>query len=93
MRSLAIVLAVFAVGCASTHVSGGSAGSSGASLRVGIEGRAATAAAVAIGAMAIVYSATGAPDAPPPELLPGRTVIEQDCTKPLQDPTANLRCR
>lgn len=30
---------------------------------------------------------------PPPLLLPGRHIQEQDCSKPIQDPTANLRCR
>ncbi len=29
----------------------------------------------------------------PPELDPARTVREQDCTRPLEDPGANLRCR
>jgi hypothetical protein len=33
----------------------------------------------------------GAP--PPPELDPGRRVNEQDCTRPIDDPAANLRCR
>jgi hypothetical protein len=28
---------------------------------------------------------------PPPD--PNRRVIEQDCTKPIEDPSANLKCR
>ncbi|HEX9397740.1 MAG TPA: hypothetical protein VF943_13490 [Burkholderiales bacterium] len=34
----------------------------------------------------------GNPPAPAP-LDPKRKVLEQDCSKPLQDPTANLKCR
>jgi hypothetical protein len=30
---------------------------------------------------------------PPPEMAAGRRVNEQDCTKPIADPAANLRCR
>jgi hypothetical protein len=35
------------------------------------------------------------PDAAPraPELAPGRRVNEQDCTKPIEDWSGNLRCR
>lgn len=28
-----------------------------------------------------------------PELAPGRLVHEQDCSKPIENPLANLRCR
>ena len=30
---------------------------------------------------------------PVPPLAPDRRVHEQDCSKPLEDPTANLKCR
>ena len=30
---------------------------------------------------------------PPPPLAPDRVVHEQDCSKPIENPTANLRCR
>ena len=30
---------------------------------------------------------------PPAPLAPERKVVEQDCSKPLEDPTANLKCR
>jgi hypothetical protein len=33
------------------------------------------------------------PTAPVPELDPTRRVAEQDCTKPIEDWSANLRCR
>lgn len=32
-------------------------------------------------------------DGPPPPLDPERRVLEQDCTKPIEDWSANLRCR
>ena len=28
-----------------------------------------------------------------PEMNPDRRVVEQDCSKPIEDPSANLRCR
>jgi hypothetical protein len=34
---------------------------------------------------------TGTPK--PPELAPNRAVNEQDCTRPVADATANLKCR
>jgi hypothetical protein len=30
---------------------------------------------------------------PLPELDPKRRVVEQDCSKPIEDPSANLKCR
>ena len=30
---------------------------------------------------------------PVPELDPNRRVVEQDCRKPIEDPSANLKCR
>ena len=30
---------------------------------------------------------------PPAPLAPERRVMEQDCSKPLEDPGANLKCR
>jgi hypothetical protein len=37
------------------------------------------------------YDWTGSRPAPP--LAPDRRVHEQDCSQPLEDPTANLKCR
>jgi hypothetical protein len=28
-----------------------------------------------------------------PPLDPSRRIVEQDCTKPIEDPSANLKCR
>jgi len=33
------------------------------------------------------------PTQPPPELDPARRVHEQDCTRPIEDSSANLRCK
>ena len=38
-----------------------------------------------------LYDWTGSTPAPP--LAPERRVHEQDCSKPLEDPSANLKCR
>jgi hypothetical protein len=35
----------------------------------------------------------GGRDARPPALDPARRVVEQDCTKPIEDWSANLRCK
>jgi hypothetical protein len=35
----------------------------------------------------------GAPPQRAPELDPSRRVAEQDCTRPIQDGSANLKCR
>ncbi len=42
----------------------------------------------------INYAMTGGtPFYAVPPMDPGRRVVEQDCTRPLEDPAANLRCR
>ena len=38
-----------------------------------------------------IYDWRGGPSAPP--LAPGRMIREQDCSQPLEDPGANLKCR
>ena len=38
-----------------------------------------------------IYDWTGSQLVPP--LAPGRRVHEQDCSRPLEDPAANLKCR
>ncbi len=50
------------------------------------------AALLAVGILAAV-AATQPSAAPAPQLAPGRRVNEQDCTKPIADPAANLKCR
>ena len=67
-----------------TTVSGGSA-----QLQAGGSGAAAL---LAIGILAGIAAAQPSPP-PAPQLAPGRRVNEQDCTKPIADPAANLKCR
>jgi hypothetical protein len=54
-------------------------------------------AAGALGAAGVLgnlfYRGSEPLDRAPPPLLKGRKVNEQDCTKPLVDYSANLRCR
>jgi hypothetical protein len=54
-------------------------------------GGSAAAALLAIGILAGMAAAV--PQEKAPELAPNRRVNEQDCTKPVADLTANLKCR
>jgi hypothetical protein len=82
-------------GC--THVStridsGGSAVTTTTGFSAGFSGQASPAAWALIGVGVIAWgSANAAP--PPAPLDPGRRVNEVDCTKPIQDWSANLKCR
>ena len=52
--------------------------------------------ALAVGALAANVDARNnfpAVSGPPPEMLLDRKVAEQDCTKPIEDWSANLKCR
>jgi len=92
MRRLALALSLLIAGCAShTRISAGEGGPAG--VRVGIDVRSGSAAGavIAIGVLGAMYGSGSEPD--PPRLLEGRKVNEQDCTKPIEDPSANLRCR
>ncbi len=93
MRRFAIVLCVLAAGCAShTQVSVGAGSASGTYLGVDVQSGSAVGAILAIGALGAMYGSGGERPGPP-ALLESRTVREQDCTKPLEAPSANLRCR
>jgi hypothetical protein len=91
---------------AGTTVQGG--GTTVASNRTGLHVQASNGAALAIVIIALIAgSADYDKDRPPadpralipentppvPGLAPGRTVSEQDCSKPLTDFTGNLKCR
>jgi hypothetical protein len=85
-----------AVPSAGTSTSGGSFG-------LNVQGGSGAAAIVAAGAIAaLVYGREDLRErylvepwlpSPAPELLEGRAINIQDCTKPIKDPGANLRCR
>ncbi|HUJ86723.1 MAG TPA: hypothetical protein VLX30_07725 [Burkholderiales bacterium] len=93
MRRVAILLCTLAAGCAShTQVSVGAGSASGTYLGLDVQSGSAAGAIIAIGALGAMYG-SGGERGQAPALLEGRTVREQDCTKPLEDPSANLRCR
>ena len=79
-------------------------GSAGLHVHAGSNSFAAALVAIALLAGAIEYSrdprpfpspSALLPDATPaaPQLAPGRIVNEQDCSRPIADPSANLKCR
>jgi hypothetical protein len=93
MRCLVVAFAVVAAGCAShTRISAGEGGTAGVRVGVDIQSGSAAGAVIAIGALGAIYG-SGSDRTKPPAMLEGRKVNEQDCTKPIEDPSANLRCR
>lgn len=93
MHRLAIVLSMLAAGCAShTQVSAGAGSASGTYLGIDVRSGSAVGAIIAIGALGAMVGSEGE-RTQLPALLEGRSVREQDCTVPLEDPSANLRCR
>src|SRR2546430_5936821 len=102
MKLRMIVFTVFIAGCshgllqfsggAASTTSGGTAiSSSSAGLSVQASGSTA-AALIGLGiAGAVIYRSEASGGAP--ELEPVRRVNEQDCTRPIEDISANLKCR
>lgn len=76
---------------------------SGGSFGLHVQGGSGAAAIVAAGTIAaLIYGREDTRErylvepwtpAPAPELLEGRAINVQDCTKPIRNPSANLRCR
>jgi len=92
-RLAAIVLVLLAAGCAShSRISAGEGGAGGVRLGIDVQSGSAVGAIVAIGVLGAMYGA-GSESASPPPMIESRTVREQDCTRPIEDPSANLRCR
>lgn len=105
MRSL-IALVVLLGACSHTSVqysSGGGVTSTSSSVSIGYSGQGSAAAwaLIGIGLIAAEYAGSAParerglePAAPPPQpMSAGRRVNEVDCTRPIADWTANLRCR
>jgi hypothetical protein len=105
-RFVSLALALLLVGCAHSNVSLNSSGSAAGgtstfSGHVSAAGSGAAAvvlfgiAAVAIHGRELSNGGTSdvAPSKPPPELDASRRVNEQDCSKPIKDWSANLKCR
>ena len=98
MRRALPLLVLLLAGChAHTGVSAGpgtSGAAPGASASIGIRAGPAAGALIGLGFVAAVISCQEDHriDATT-ELDLARRVAEQDCTKPIEDPAANLRCR
>src|SRR5207302_9402585 len=102
MKLRMIVFTVFIAGCshgqvqfnggAASTASGGTViSSSSAGLNVQASGSTA-AALIGLGiAGAVIYRSEASGRAP--ELAPVRKVNDQDCTRPIEDISANLKCR
>ena len=104
MKRIAFAAVLLVIGCAHSDISlnagtslappppapGTSVVSSGVGLQVNASG--GVAAALAAGVVIAVSFSNWFSSRPAPEMDPGRTVNEQDCTKPIQG-SGNLRCR
>ena len=96
IRGFAVALALLLSGCGGhanvqANSSNGSAGGS-----VNFPGRSTVGTLLSIVFLGGVSyeSERGAPrSAQVPELDPSRRIVEQDCTKPIEDSSANLKCR
>jgi hypothetical protein len=83
----------FSSGAASTASGGTVISSSSAGLNVQASGSSA-AALIGLGiAGAVIYGSEASGAWRAPELAPVRKVNEQDCTRPIEDLSANLKCR
>jgi hypothetical protein len=95
-RLAAALIALCIAGCNSNYIV--QASSAGASQlpatggSVSVYGSSTAGALFAIGFLGALFSG-GAAHYSVPEMNPERRVIEQDCSKPIEDPSANLRCR
>lgn len=102
MRTFLLFLSLLISGCSHTSVQGGwgGAGPQGGNVSVGVSGSAVGWALIGIGLIAAGEYAEqrrleGLPpmNEPPQELDKGRRVNEQDCSQPIKDWSANLKCR
>lgn len=88
------ILLVAMGGCSA--MAGGTTGShlhgdqAGLHLSIGVD---AAASNLVVGGAILGILAAGESYAPAPPMKADRTVNEQDCSKPIVLPTANLRCR
>ena len=96
IRGLAVAFAMLLSGCGGhanvqANSSNGSAGGS-----VNIPGRSTMGtlfSIVFLGGVSYESERVTQRSAQVPDLDPSRRVIEQDCTKPIEDSSANLKCR
>ncbi len=93
IRTLAAALAAAALaGCASSSGSVVSDGGLHGSVTIGIGSTTANVIG-AVGILGLLAAGNNVSPARPAPMLEDRTVHEQDCTQPIANGTANLRCR
>lgn len=85
--AIVVALALLGAGCANANFQV----SSGGQPAMRAPGNTPLGALLLLGFIVSAESHNDA--APPPPLDPARRVLEQDCTKPIEDWSANLRCR
>ena len=87
---LVLILAVLAAGCANTSVS---VSGGGPLPTASAPGSSALGVLMLFGFAASYESSKGSARTPVAPLDPSRRVLEADCTKPIEDWSANLKCR
>lgn len=93
-RLLVLVLSLLLAGCShSSLVVNSSGNAAGGTSSVGAQVSAAGSGAAAFALFALAAVAIHGTTRPAPELDSSRRVNEQDCSKPIQDWSANLKCR
>lgn len=94
IRVLALATTLLVVGCSHTSVGLNSSGGAAAGTSsVGGQVAAGASGGAAIVMFALAAVAIHGTALPAPELDGSRRVNEQDCSKPIRDWTANLKCR
>jgi hypothetical protein len=96
MRLAALLPALLLAACAHSSVRVNSAGgtvTTNARVSAGYSGQAGAAAWALIGIGLIASQNSASRTGPPDALDAKRRINEQDCTKPIRDPSANLKCR
>ena len=103
MRILLLLFALSLAGCSHTSVQGGWGGttSSGGNVSAGVGGSSVAWVLIGIGLIAAEYGGSQAarergledPGVPVLPLDEARRVNEQDCTQPIKDWSANLKCK
>jgi hypothetical protein len=92
LRTLVATLAAALAGCANSSGSVVSDGGLHASVTIGISSTTANVIG-AVGILGLLAAANNVSPARPAPMLEERTIHEQDCTRPIANGAANLRCR
>lgn len=95
-RGVALLAVLLLTACAHSSMRVDSAGgivTTSTRVSAGYSGDGAVAAWALIGIGLIASQNSASRTGPPDALDTKRRVNEQDCTKPIQDPSANLKCR